>query len=87
MQNLTVNEGDTFTRKMQATDPDGPSGDLRYTIISSQPAVVIHPVTGMITWNTGEMEGGKTGQVEAIGGAPGSSAASSPCRRAPSCRR
>lgn len=75
-QNFTVEEGEVFTRKVNATDPDGPSGDLRYAILSSQPAVVIHPVTGVITWSTGEMDGGKTAEVQVIATDSGFPAAS-----------
>jgi len=71
--NQTIEEGKFFSLVARATDPDGNSGDIRYSVGSAQTGVVIDPVTGTISWNTGEGDGGKTISVVAVatdGGVP-----------------
>ena len=59
----TVNERSLFTYQVAATDPDGEDSLIRYSIASNVTGVVIDPVTGLIRWNTGETDGGKTASV------------------------
>jgi hypothetical protein len=54
----SVNEGEVFTLQAVASDPDGPSAAIRYSIGSDRAGVVIDPVTGVIRWNTSEADGG-----------------------------
>lgn len=75
--NRSVNKGEIFTVQAAATDPDGTNGDIRYAIVTSQPGIVIHPVTGVIGWTTSETDGGKTVPVTVIatdGGVPSATA-------------
>jgi len=71
--NQSVNEGSLFSYQVTSTDPDGSDSAIRYSIGSNQAGVVIDAVTGLIRWNTGEMDGGKTASVVVVatdGGTP-----------------
>jgi hypothetical protein len=59
----SVNEGDVFTLQASASDPDGPSESIRFSIGSDRAGVVIDPVTGIIRWNTSEADGGVVAHV------------------------
>jgi hypothetical protein len=59
----TVNERQVLQVQASATDPDGEDGEIIYSIATNQSGIIIHPVTGLITWPTGELDGGKTATV------------------------
>ncbi len=56
----SVNEGSVFTYKATATDADGPAGDIRYSLAEKPAGMVINALTGVISWPTGETDGGRT---------------------------
>jgi hypothetical protein len=66
IEDSTVNEGDVFTLKVVASDPDGPSSSIRFSIESDRSGVVIDSVTGIIRWNTGEADGGTVAHVTVV---------------------
>jgi len=71
--NQTINEGEIFTLRASATDPDGNNGDIRFSIGANKPGFTIDPVTGVIQWNTSEKDGGTTATVTVVardGGVP-----------------
>jgi hypothetical protein len=75
----SVNERQTFQIQASATDADGEDGDIRYSITANQAGITIDPVTGLITWPTGELDGGKVASVTVTAtdaGVPAGSAAS-----------
>jgi hypothetical protein len=63
ISNQSAAESSLFSLQVSATDPDGPASAIRYSLGTNLPGVVIHPVTGLITWNIGETEGGKTANL------------------------
>ena len=69
----TIKEGEIFSIQASATDPDGTSGDIRFSLGSNLPGVFIHPVTGIISWNSSEFDGGTVLSVVVVatdGGVP-----------------
>ncbi len=71
--NQTINEGQIFTLRASATDPDGNNGDIRFSIGANKPGFTIDPVTGVIQWTTSEQDGGITATVTVVardGGVP-----------------
>ncbi len=58
-----VVEGDLFRFRASGTDPDGPDALLRFSVQSDQPGLIIDPVSGWLTWVTGEQNGGDTTQA------------------------
>lgn len=60
---FVVQEGDTLHHFFHATDPDGDTSLLRFSITADSNAVTIHPETGQLTWATQETDGGRTLQA------------------------
>ena len=60
---FTIPEGSFFTYRAIASDPDGNAEDLRFSLGTSSPGVVIDPITGVISWQTGENDGGRSVSV------------------------
>lgn len=60
---LSVNERGTLTRTMTADDPDGPESALSWSLLSDNPAITIHPETGLLRWITSEEDGGTSAEV------------------------
>ena len=58
--NQSVNERSVFSYQASAADPDGANSLLRWSLGSTVPGVTIDPLTGLIRWNTGESDGGRT---------------------------
>jgi hypothetical protein len=59
---LTFNEGQTLVLDLVATDPDGDS--LTFTLLPGTPAgMLLNPVSGRLTWITGEAHGPSTNVV------------------------
>lgn len=54
----SVNEGSIFSTVASATDPDGPSGDIIYSITQGPPGIQIDPFTGFMDLVTAEGDGG-----------------------------
>jgi hypothetical protein len=55
--NGTTNEGAVFVKQAVATDPDGPGQTLTYRLRTAPAGATIDPVSGLITWATGEGHG------------------------------
>ena len=55
----TVNEGEIFSLRALASDPDGDDASIRFALGSTIPGVYIDPVTGELTLNTSEGDAGK----------------------------
>jgi hypothetical protein len=66
LENASVNEGDSFTLQAVASDPDGFSSSIRFSIGCDRPGVVIDPVSGVLRWNTSEADGGVVANVVVI---------------------
>jgi len=60
---FTIPEKSAFSYRATASDPDGNAGDMRFSLGSSSPGFVINPITGDITWQTGENDGGRSVSV------------------------
>ena len=71
----TVNEGTTFSYRAVAGDPDGNASDIRFSLGSNHPGITIDPVTGIITWQTSENDGGRTVSVIVVATDSGTPAA------------
>lgn len=52
----SVDEGQTLTFTVQATDPDA-GQTLTFSLLGAPPAATIHPQTGVFTWITTEADG------------------------------
>ena len=63
IENATVNEGESFTLQATATDPDGTSSAIRFSLTSDRAGVVIDPLTGILRWSTSEADGGAVAHV------------------------
>ncbi|MBB5353237.1 hypothetical protein HNR46_003492 [Haloferula luteola] len=64
--NQNVAERSVFTYQATATDPDGAGSLIRWSLGSSVPGITIDPVTGLIRWNTGETDGGRSVSVVVV---------------------
>ena len=68
-----MSEFGAASAQASATDPDGTNGDIRFSLGSNLPGVYIHPVTGVISWNSSEIDGGTVLSVVVVatdGGVP-----------------
>ncbi len=60
-----VNEGETLTLNLAATDPDGRADLLRYAFAAAvPPGLTIDAQTGVVRWATGEADGGRAETVQ-----------------------
>jgi len=59
LANVVLQEGETMRFRVQASDPDGASPALRYSLQSPVPGIVIDPTSGVVSWTTGESDGGR----------------------------
>jgi hypothetical protein len=65
--NLTVNEGETVTFKVEATDANLPAQHLTFTLGAGAPSGAgIDAQTGVFTWTPGEAQGGSTNVLGVI---------------------
>lgn len=62
-QAITVVEGETARIEVIAHDSDGPASGLKYAVSSSASGLVIDPLSGILSWVTGEADGGRTVQA------------------------
>jgi hypothetical protein len=61
-----IPEGETLTLDLTASDPDGPSGSLRFAFAAAvPPGLTINAQTGRISWVTGEADGARNVPVTA----------------------
>lgn len=61
LERRTVNEGETLSMRVTASDADVPAQTLRYALETGAPAgAVIDPATGQLTWTPTEVHGPAT---------------------------
>lgn len=81
ISDLTINEGELVSFPTGATDPNGPSQTLTYSLGAGAPAgATINPTNGMFAWTPSEIQGPGTFQIGIVvtdNGTPALSAARS----------
>ncbi len=60
---VTVDEGDTVSFTVTATDADIPADAITYGLANAPAGMTIDPASGAVTWPTGEADGPRTYQV------------------------
>lgn len=60
---LVIPEGTRLQYQMEADDPDGPNTGLRYSISTPHPGITIGSQSGVLSWRTGEEDGGTSVEV------------------------
>lgn len=57
--NRSINEGDVFTATPTATDPDGASQILSFSLVSGPAGALVNSTDGSVYWPTTESQGGQ----------------------------
>ena len=58
IEELTINERESVSIQLTATDADTPASELRYEAIRIPVSATLDPVTGLFEWTTDEFSGG-----------------------------
>ena len=64
IQDLTINEQESVSFQLSATDEDTPAGDLRFEAIRIPVNATLDPITGQFDWTTNESSGDRFFNVD-----------------------